>query len=80
MELIDHGDLGNYLLQRGPRPENEARDIAHQVLSGLKVMHDYGITHRDLKPAVRVTLPVSLREIPRSGRVRAVTLLKDIGS
>lgn len=52
MEFIKHGDLGEYMLRRGPLPEEEAKDVVWQVSNGLKVMHQYGITHRDLKPAV----------------------------
>ena len=32
--------------------ENDARNISSQLLEGLKIMHEEGFTHRDLKPQV----------------------------
>jgi serine/threonine protein kinase len=48
MEYFPYGDLGSCL--DGPVPELEAQTIARQLLEGLKLVHNYGITHRDLKP------------------------------
>lgn len=50
MENIDLGDLGKYIDQ--PWADTDAVVVAEQLLQGLQVLHDQGITHRDLKPAV----------------------------
>jgi serine/threonine protein kinase len=53
MEYLPLGDLEkNIALNSGGIPENEARDIAEQVLSGLEIMHAESFAHRDLKPQV----------------------------
>lgn len=50
MEFFPEGDLGKYL--GSPLPEQEAQDIAAQVLEGLQFMHSHNFAHRDLKPDV----------------------------
>jgi serine/threonine protein kinase len=53
MEYVPLGDLEkNVLGHSGKIPEVEARDIAEQILSGLKLMHAESFAHRDLKPQV----------------------------
>ena len=54
MEYLPHGDLHRYL--GSPLKEKEAQLIVHQILEGLAFMHGNGFAHRDLKPAVRLTL------------------------
>ncbi|VUC21795.1 unnamed protein product [Clonostachys rosea] len=49
MEHIEKGDLQSYLVR--PFPEEEVKQIASQLLEGLKYMHENGFAHRDLKPA-----------------------------
>lgn len=51
MEYLERGDLHSYL--RRPFPEAEAIAITHQLLEGLRFMHEAGFAHRDLKPRVR---------------------------
>lgn len=48
MEYFPYGDLGSCI--DGPVPEPESQAIARQILEGLQLVHDCGITHRDLKP------------------------------
>jgi Tol biopolymer transport system component len=50
MELCEGQDL-SAIIDRGPVPVEEARDIARQIARGLEEAHEKGIIHRDLKPA-----------------------------
>ncbi|KAJ5366512.1 Tetratricopeptide-like helical [Penicillium brevicompactum] len=53
MEYLEIGDLATYLDRRpptSPLPENEAQQIAYQILHGLNMMHCHDFAHRDLKP------------------------------
>ena len=50
MEYFPNGDLQNYIA-RGI-VEDEAKLICAQLLDGLRLMHSFGFTHRDLKPQV----------------------------
>lgn len=53
MEYAHLGDLHkNVVANSGKIPENEARDIAEQILLGLEIMHAESFAHRDLKPQV----------------------------
>lgn len=50
MEYIQFGDLTNYM--DAALRENDAKQIAYQVLDGIRVMHLLDIIHRDIKPGV----------------------------
>jgi serine/threonine protein kinase len=53
MEYVPLGDLErNITAHSGKIPENEARSIIEQILSGLEIMHGQLFAHRDLKPQV----------------------------
>lgn len=52
MEYLELGDLYQYLYDKPPLPEVEAKEIAFQVLEGLSMMHENDFAHRDLKPRV----------------------------
>ena len=54
MEYLPNGDLHQYL--SSPLPEKESQQIVLQILEGLQFMHDVGFAHRDLKPAVSLTI------------------------
>lgn len=58
MEYLPNGDLHKYLTS--PLSEEAGQDIIFQILEGLQFMHNKGFAHRDLKPAVSLT--VSLLE------------------
>lgn len=50
MEYFPYGDLAQYL--ETPLEEFEVKQIAMDLLEGLKIMHAEGFTHRSLKPQV----------------------------
>lgn len=53
MEYLPLGDLeDNVLAVGGSMKEEEVREIAVQVLEGLRIMHLENFAHRDLKPKV----------------------------
>ncbi|KAF8535373.1 kinase-like domain-containing protein [Trichophaea hybrida] len=48
MKCIQYGDLGKHLTE--PWTEVDAILITIQLLEGLVIMHNLGITHRNLQP------------------------------
>jgi hypothetical protein len=54
MEHFPLGTLENFISEE--LKEEDARVISAQLLEGLKIMHEEGFTHRDLKPQVRQLL------------------------
>lgn len=52
MELLDrHRSLRQELDARGRLPRDEALRIGQELLAGLRVVHDRGLVHCDVKPA-----------------------------
>jgi response regulator RpfG family c-di-GMP phosphodiesterase/tRNA A-37 threonylcarbamoyl transferase component Bud32 len=51
MELVDGGDLEQYVVDRGPLPIAQACEIFRQAACGLQEAHDHHLIHRDLKPS-----------------------------
>lgn len=50
MELMEGGELFNYIVTRKRLTADEARHVFAQVVEGLKYIHSKSIIHRDLKP------------------------------
>jgi len=50
MEIMEGGELFDYVVQKGTLTEEEAAKIVRKVTSALVFMHDKNIVHRDLKP------------------------------
>lgn len=50
MELMEGGELFDYVVQKGTLNEEEASKIVRKVTSALVYMHSKNIIHRDLKP------------------------------
>jgi serine/threonine protein kinase len=50
MELMEGGELFDYVVQKGTLTEDEAATIVRSVTSALVYMHSKNIVHRDLKP------------------------------
>lgn len=61
MELMEGGELFDYVVQKGTLTEDEAASIVRKVTDALVYMHSKNIVHRDLKPE-----NLLLRRIPRS--------------
>jgi eukaryotic-like serine/threonine-protein kinase len=52
MELLDrHRTLRDVLDGEGPRPTDEVLRIGRELLAGLRVVHEHGLVHCDVKPA-----------------------------
>jgi len=52
MELLDrHRTLRDRLAAEGPLPPDEVLRIGRELLGGLRVVHDGGLVHCDVKPA-----------------------------
>ena len=52
MEYLPEGDLTKHISTLAPLPQETVKKMTKQILKGLRVMHQEGITHRDIKPAV----------------------------
>jgi|Transcript_12066 serine/threonine protein kinase len=50
MELMEGGELFDYVVEKGTLNEEEAARIVRKVTSALVYMHSKNIIHRDLKP------------------------------
>jgi serine/threonine protein kinase len=50
MELMEGGELFDYVVQKGTLTEEEASRIVRMVTSAMVYMHSMNIIHRDLKP------------------------------
>lgn len=50
MELMEGGELFDFVVQKGTLTEEEASTIVRKVTSALVYMHSNHIIHRDLKP------------------------------
>ncbi|GAA1472700.1 PASTA domain-containing protein [Corynebacterium felinum] len=73
MELITGGTLRELLAERGPMPPHAAVAVMRAVLTGLRVVHEANMVHRDLKPdniLISATHQVKLSDF---GLVRAAS-------
>lgn len=50
MELMEGGELFDYVVQKGTLTEEEASRIVRKVTSALVYLHSKNVIHRDLKP------------------------------
>jgi len=49
MNLAENGDLLEYIRERGPLPNDDARRYFRQLIAATDYFHSLGIVHRDLK-------------------------------
>lgn len=49
MNLAENGDLLEYIRERGPMADDEARRLFRQLITATEYFHSLGIVHRDLK-------------------------------
>ncbi|KAJ6247984.1 serine/threonine-protein kinase brsk2-like protein [Anaeramoeba flamelloides] len=50
LELVEGGELFDYLISRGILPRQQTLMFFQQIILGLEYMHNHLICHRDLKP------------------------------
>lgn len=50
LEYVSGGDFFDYMAARTKLPELPSKVILHQILEGLKYLHENNIVHRDIKP------------------------------
>jgi serine/threonine protein kinase len=50
MEIVEGGELFDYLVSKGRLEENEALVFFQQIIMGVNHCHNHLICHRDLKP------------------------------
>lgn len=49
LEYLRGGELFDYLSNKGPFSEDQARNVMRRLLLALQCLHVKGIVHRDLK-------------------------------
>lgn len=74
MELMEGGELFDYVVQKGTLTEDEAAAIVRKVTSALVYMHSKNIVHRDLKPE-----NLLLRRTPKNGSNSIEVKIIDFG-
>lgn len=74
MELMEGGELFDYVVQKGTLTEVEASDIVRKVTSAIVYMHSQNIVHRDLKPE-----NLLLRRKPKNARDSVDVKIIDFG-
>merc|ERR550537_671035 len=50
MELLEGGDLLDFIMKRGAFSENASRRIFRELLHAVDFLHKQNVVHRDLKP------------------------------
>lgn len=50
-ELVEGGDLDQYLREKGPLEEGEALKLLKQIIEGMLYVKQKRVIHRDIKPA-----------------------------
>jgi tRNA A-37 threonylcarbamoyl transferase component Bud32 len=65
-ELVEGGDLLEYVLSKGNLSESESKTVFKQLLRVVRYLHNKNILHRDLKPEnIMIELDQSTKEIKK---------------
>jgi serine/threonine protein kinase len=74
MELMEGGELFDYVVEKGTLTEEEASKIVRQVTSAIAFMHSRNFIHRDLKPE-----NLLLKQRPKSAKEEIEVKIIDFG-
>ena len=66
MEYVSGGEMFDYIVSKGRLPEDEARRLFQQVMSGVEYCHRHMVVHRDLKPENLLLDAERLHSTPRT--------------
>lgn len=58
LELMEGGELFDYVVEKGTLSEEEAAVLVRKVTSAIAKLHAMNIIHRDLKPENLVCVPI----------------------
>ncbi|KZV72852.1 Pkinase-domain-containing protein [Peniophora sp. CONT] len=73
LELVEGGDLLDYIVAEDGLSEERAKDITRQVCNAMAYIHSKGITHRDLKPEnILLTADKSVAKVADFGLAKIV--------
>lgn len=73
MEYVEGVTLSRLASDRGGLPADEAGEIIRQAAQALRVAHDSGIVHRDVKPSNLLVTPDGTTKLTDFGIARGVT-------
>ena len=76
MELVEGGELFEYVTNHEYLEEDETVFIFRQIVAALLNAHRLGIYHRDLKPE---NILIDIEEDPETGRINPQVKLADFG-
>ena len=71
MELVEGGDLGAVIRERGSLEPIAAARLAQQIFDALDAAHAKGIVHRDIKPTNVLLTPAGRAKVADYGIARA---------
>lgn len=73
MEYVEGVTLSRLAADRGGLPADEAADIIRQAAEALRVAHESGVVHRDVKPSNLIVTPDGTTKLTDFGIARGVS-------